>query len=504
MTSEAPVQQFVASPTMAAFMQSRAHARVLAGPIGGGKSVCCVHDLMRWAAEQEPNRDRVRKTRFLIVRNTMDQLKMTTMKTVFDWLPTHIWGDWASSEKTYVVRFALPDGTQVRSEWIFVALDDEKDVRKALSLECTGVWGNEARELRPDVVESLLSRTNRYPSMREGGATRAGGIFDTNMPVIETWWFERMENHPGNWSVHIQPPAILTVDEFKAVYGKTPVEDDIVDASDGRAFVINPGADNLSNLSPQYYPQNIPGKTKDWLDVYLRCQYGQQSSGLPVFGTTFVPTFHISTERLRPVRAESYPLVVGMDFGRTPAAVFTQLNPRGQFVGLSEVTSANMGLETFIRTKLKPHLYQHYTGLPMVYAPDPAGFDKTQRDEISLVDVLRREGFRIARPQTNRVEPRIQVVERFLARQVEGGKPGMILDGQMMPVVCQGFRFGYKWATTKSGTLVDSAPLKNEFSHPMDALQYAALVIERGVSGGDTFDSRPSKQEIKKAPFKWA
>ena len=97
---------------MAAFMQSDAYARVLAGPIGGGKSVCAVHELMHWAAEQKCNKDLVRKTRFLIVRNTMDQLKMTTMKTVFDWLPTYMWGEYKSTEKTYTVMFGLPDGTR--------------------------------------------------------------------------------------------------------------------------------------------------------------------------------------------------------------------------------------------------------------------------------------------------------------------------------------------------------------------------------------------------------
>jgi hypothetical protein len=487
---------------MTDFMRSGKYARVLAGPIGGGKSVCCVHELMHWAAEQRANKEGVRKTRFLIVRNTMDQLKMTTMKTVFDWLPTHTWGDYRSTEKTYTIMFALPDGTRVRSEWMFISLDDENDVRKALSLECTGVWCNEARELKSEIIEALLSRTDRYPSMREGGATRAGGIFDTNMPIIETWWHERMENPPENWSVHTQPPAILSLDEFKTIHGHDP-EEGILESTTGDKFVVNPAADNLVNLSPNYYPNNIPGKTDDWIGVYLRCKYGQLSNGLPVFAKTFIPTFHESLEPLRPVRSENYPIVVGMDFGRTPAAVFLQLNPRGQILGLSEVTSENMGLETFIDRLLRPHIMQYYAGFPLLIAPDPAGFDKTQRDEVTLVDVLRMRGFRISKPPTNRIEPRLTAVERVLARQVEG-KPGFLIDRAKMPVVSQAFRFGYKWPLTKAGVLQDNSPLKNSFSHPMDALQYGVLVMERGAMGGSAFDSRPSKQPVKPAPYKWA
>ncbi len=496
------LQVFTATPTMSGFMQSDKFARVLAGPIGGGKSVACVHTLMAWAAGQKANKDKVRKTRFLIVRNTMDQLKMTTMKTVFDWLPAHTWGEYRSTEKTYTVMFALPDGTQVRSEWVFVALDDENDVRKALSLECTAVWCNEARELKSEIIESLLSRTDRYPSMREGGATRAGGIFDTNMPVLETWWHDRMENPPPNWSVHVQPPAILTLDEYKAIHGHDP-EEGFLEAGYGTTFVVNPGADNLNNLSPTYYPNNVPGKTEEWVNVFLRCKYGNVSNGLPVFAKTYIPSFHESNEPLRPVRSENYPIVVGMDFGRTPAAVFLQMNPRGQVMGLSELTSENMGLETFIAQKLRPHIARHYAGFPLIIAPDPAGFDKTQRDEITLVDVLRMQGFRIAKPPTNRIEPRLTVVERLLARQVDG-RPALLIDRANMPTVSQGFRFGYRWPMTKSGVLQDANPVKNSYSHPMDALQYGAAVIERGGHSSDAFDSRPAKQAVKPAPFKWA
>lgn len=487
---------------MTEFMRSPAKARVLAGPIGGGKSVCCVHDLVRWAAEQNPTPEGVRKTRFLIVRNTMDQLRSTTMKTVFDWMPAHTWGHYNTTEKTYTVMFSLPDKTWVRSEWMFIALDDAADVRKALSLECTGVWCNEARELHPDVVEGLLSRANRYPSMREGGATRSGGIFDTNFPMVESWWHARMENPPVNWSIHIQPPAILTLDEYRAQTGSEAF-DGIIEGPNDMKYVVNPLADNLKNLAPDYYPDNVPGKTPEFVNVFLRCQYGQSDAGMPVFARTFTPGFHLSEDRLRPVRGENYPIVIGQDFGRTPAAVFMQMNPRGQLVVLSELTSENMGLETFIERLLKPHIFQHYPGLPMVVAPDPAGYDKTQVNEISLVDILRRAGFTCSRPSSNLVEPRIGAVERALSRQVDG-KPGLIIDAVMCPVLVQGFRYGYKWPLNKAGVINSTTPVKNEFSHPHDALQYGVMVVEQGAQGSDLYNPRPMKREVKAAPFRWA
>ena len=147
------MSKFIATPTQESFMVSDKYVRVLAGPIGGGKSVACAHELMRWACAQEPNHRGERKTRFLIVRNTADQLRNTTRKTVFDWFPPGESGlFWKETDKTLYIEATLGDGSQLKSEWMFIALDTPDDVRKALSLEATGLWGNEARELHPDVV----------------------------------------------------------------------------------------------------------------------------------------------------------------------------------------------------------------------------------------------------------------------------------------------------------------------------------------------------------------
>jgi hypothetical protein len=62
------------------YMLNEQYVRVLAGPVGGGKSVTCVHELVRLACGQAPNAQKKRKTRAVIVRNTADQLALTTRK----------------------------------------------------------------------------------------------------------------------------------------------------------------------------------------------------------------------------------------------------------------------------------------------------------------------------------------------------------------------------------------------------------------------------------------
>lgn len=487
---------FKPEPVCRDFMQSEAYVSVLAGPIGSSKSVTAAHKLLQIAAGQAPNAKGLRKTRMIITRNTADQLALTTRKTVFDWLPPGQAGVWKSTEKTYVIEARLADGTALQSEWIFIALDTPDDVRKALSLEATALWGNEARELHGDVVDGLLGRINRYPSMREGGATRACAIFDTNMPDEDTWWQQKMEAPPANWKIFVQPPAILPLKEYTARHGDQPTvvttnanklividpAAPIVD-KDGNPWVLNPQAENLRNLAPDYYPNLVPGKTDDWLRVYLRCQYGRSLSGRPVYEKSFTPDFHIAKTRLIPILNGSYPIGIGMDFGRSPAAVFKQRDPRGRILTLGEATSENMGLDVFIRTQLKPYIARRFQGASFYVAPDPAGYAKQQQYEHSLVDQLKAAGFACV-PQhllTNDPEKRIGAVERLLSQQV-GGQAMYLVDPVECPMIVKGFKFGYRYRINKNGS-VEATPDKNEYSHPHDANQYIDTVVEGNIRG---------------------
>jgi hypothetical protein len=493
--------KFVASPTMRDFMLSDAYVRVLAGPIGSGKSVCCAHELMRWATTQNPNHEGIRKTRFLIVRNTSDQLKSTTFKTIIDWFPPEVYGNYKVTDKTIYYTLRLPDNTIVKTEWMFIALDTPDDVRKALSLEATGLWGNEARELHPDVVDGLLMRVNRYPSMKDGGATRPGAIFDTNMPNEDTWWEDKMENPPKNWSVHLQPPAIIDLDTYREKYRKEPSESALILSGEEKLYAVDPAHDNYDNLAKTYYPNTGEGKTEDFIRVYLRCQYGRSLGGLPVFEKSFNPDKHIATG-LQPVMSSEYPLCVGLDFGRTPAAVIGQLTPRGQVILIGEVCAENMGMEKFIKTKLAPYMYERFHLLPFYLAPDPAGFQKTQLGEMSPAGWLQQQGFELARPLTNDLEPRIQAVEGLLLDSTDTS-PRFQIDAEHCPLTTQGLKGKYRWKVDKYGQL-NATPqiVKNEFSHPCEALQYLALVIDGGHRGRARV-SRRSRPMQRKAAAGW-
>ena len=125
------------------FMKDNTFFRGIRGPVGSGKSVGCCVEIFRRALQQEPNKEGIRKSRCAIIRNTNPQLRTTTIKTWLDWVSGGGWGKfmWAGPFTHHIKKGDLD------IEVIFLALDRPEDVKKLLSLELSGVWVNEAREI---------------------------------------------------------------------------------------------------------------------------------------------------------------------------------------------------------------------------------------------------------------------------------------------------------------------------------------------------------------------
>jgi hypothetical protein len=320
------------------------------------------------------------------------------------------------------------------------------------------------------------------------------------MPGEDTWWQDKMDNPPRNWSIHIQPPAAMPEDVYITKYNEDPDDNMVALDTDGDRWVIDPRCDNFKYLSPnnpgEYYRETLEGKTKDFIRVYLQCKYGRSLSGFPVYEKTFIPEIHIAENPLAPIMSQTYPVTIGLDFGRTPAAVFCQMDPRGRFLVLSEVSGQNMGIERFIETLLRPHIAQKYQGVPLRIAPDPAGWQKTQVGELSPVDVLKQKGFTVVRPNTNKPDLRIAAVEAVLTKFIDG-KPAFLVDKSCESLV-KGFKTGYRWKANRKGELEDSSPDKNEWSHIHDALQYAVLILDSGRAS-----TTNQRREVQAVQYAW-
>lgn len=423
--------------TLGDFMASDARVRIVRGPVGSGKSTVMVVEMLRRACEQAPGPDGIRRTRGVIVRNTLSQLTTTALETIKTVIPPEIM-TYHVSNHTVRIRF-----NDVESEWILLPLDTPDNVRRLLSLEITFAWLSELRELPVKILEDVLGRCGRYPSKMRGGPTWYGVFGETNSFSEDDAWHGKLELELNpNWGYFVQPGA------------------------------RDPGAENLENLQPNYYADLVENNTTEWVEQYIDNRVTPSLSGESVFRASFRPDFHIAKQSLRPVPHTM--LIVGMDFGRSPAMVITQMDPRGRILVLGESTSENMGIEQFCATKLQPIVaHPDYARLPIGVVGDPAGRIRSQIGEESIFDALKRLGLSAQPAQTNAIEPRLRAVEKWFLQQRDGGPAIMISPDCTMLI--RALRSKYRYAKRKDGQL---QPLPNK-DHPWsdiaDALQYAVL-----------------------------
>lgn len=472
---------FKLSATAQAFHDSRAWVKIIMGPVGGGKSTAALFELLRRAAEQVPYKG-VRRSKFIILRNTMQQLKSTVKPLIDQWfitLPDQPMGEWRLTENTFEIRKKMGhDGTILHTEFVLMAADTPDDVRRLLSVECSAAWVEEAREVDPEVFSGLQGRTNRFPNRAAGGVTYPGVICSTNPPPMGGFWHDAISNPPDKWEVFIQPAALL---------------------DDGS---LNPEADNLANLAPAYYENLVAGKSSEWIDVYLKNKFGAGDYGQPVYKSTFKKSFHVAKEPLRPIMQSLNPLVVGCDNGLTAAATIGQQDARGRVNILAECfvpDGETMGFETFLDKHLVPLLRNKFPAFRpenIVFSMDPACWARSSLNERTLAQAAHARGFKVVKASTNDPDRRIGAVENLLARQIDGG-PGFLIDPSCTHLIGT-FEWSYRFKKSNSGQST-TRPDKNHAANQADSCQYLALAFDAGLSH-ETIQQRKALA-IKKAQY---
>ena len=454
------------------FMKDSTFFRGIRGPVGSGKSVGCCVEVFRRALEQEKSPDGIRKSRWAIIRNTNPQLRTTTIKTWLDWFPESDWGKFTwSVPYTHNIKKG-----EVELEVIFLALDRPEDVKKLLSLELTGVWINEAREIPKSIIDACTMRVGRYPSMRDGGPSWTGVIADTNAPEEDHWWpimsgevpipdhipreQAKMLVKPDNWQFFVQPPAMLE-DKYE--------DGEIKDYKD------NPKAENKKNMLKSYYNNLIRGKTKSWIDVYVMNKLGSIKDGKPIY-PMFASEVHAAKEEI--AIAANIPVYVGLDFGLTPAATIGQ-KVRGRWFIQQEIVAIDMGIVRFAEVLRQELATRFSAASEVIIFGDPAGDFRAQTDESTPFHILRGAGLRAFPAPSNSVDLRLEAVSSQLTKMVEG-KPAFLVDRRCAQLI-KGFEGGYQYRRMEvSGERYSDKPDKNMFSHIHDALQYMLLGAGEG------------------------
>lgn len=428
-------------------MLSDAFFRGLMGPFGSGKSTACIMEILRRAKEQKIGADGKRKTRWAVIRNTYPELRTTTIKSWHQWVPAQL-GRWVD---TGPPTHHLQEG-ELDLEVLFIALDRPDDIAKLLSMELTGAWVNEAREVPKAVIDGLTGRVGRYPSVLMGGCSWSGIIADTNPPDQDHWWYKLAEEvRPEGWAFFKQPG--------------------------GR----DRDAENVENLPQNYYQRQVAGKDEDWVKVYVDGQYGFVRDGKPVY-----PEFRDSLHCKQFDLVHGWPIYVGIDFGLTPAAVFGQRSPMGQWRWHSELVTEDMGAKRFAEL-LRGAMHERYPGFHFAsITGDPAGEGRAQTDETTPFQILRAASIPANPAPTNDFTKRRESVAACLTRIIDG-QPGLMVHPQCVQLR-KGMAGGYNYKRIQvtGEERYRDVPDKGMYSHVCEAGQYmlvgageARLLVKR-------------------------
>lgn len=436
---------YTPAPTVASFIKSEKFYNMIVGPVGSSKTTGILFKILYHAMRQEPSpQDGIRRTRWVIVRNTLQQLKDTTINSFMTWFKPGTAGKWKATDNMFVFTFG-----DVEAEVMFRPLDSPDDVRRVLSLEVTGAILDEFVEIPQEIVESLSGRCGRYPSAIDGGATWWGMWGASNPGNEDQWWYEWLyDTKPSNLGYFEQPGG------------------------------FEEGAENLDNLpgGRSYYENLAEGKSHEWIQQYINVEWGFSLKGTPVY-KAFNREIHVAKDDIKPM--SSLPLVIGFDAGLTPAAILGQQDLHGRVLILDELISDNMGARRFCREMLIPLLNTKYRDFEVELVGDPAFTQRAQTDERTVRDILAEELKLKPRPApSNTLSARIGAVEDFLTRLTEVG-PAYVVSPKCKTLI-RGFTSGYQYAVnskgTQSGTPDKTGP-GAKYTHPHDANQYLCMAF---------------------------
>jgi hypothetical protein len=457
------------------------------GPVGSSKSSACCMEMFDRACRQKAHQG-VRRTRWAVIRATYPELKSTTIRTWQQWFSQDVAPMKWDAPISSVVKRSLPDGTRVEMEVLFFPVESPQEIEKLSSLEITGAWINEARELPVDVLNKLTERVGRFPPVKEGGPSWRGVLMDTNPPDDDGWWYalaegadDEMKEQMAEIEGRLRQMEYLKADQKLYEFFKQP--GGLIEIN-GK-LEPNPAAENIPNLDGgyAYYYRQAAGKRKNWIKAQVCGQYATVSSGKPVYEEY---NDEIHCREVEPVK--SLPIIVGHDYGRTPAAVLCQITKRGQFRILDEVVAQGMGVRVFARDLLKPHIAQHYRDYQIIVVGDPAGLDGRDTEESTCFSILAEEGFAAVPAISNDLTARIEALADPMNRMIDG-QPGFLISPKAV-MTRKGLNGGYCYDRVQvSGDRYKDVPAKNKYSHPVEAGQYAALHCKH-VNVNDTW-SKP-------------
>lgn len=453
-----------ADTTTLAFHEDKSLVRGLMGPRGSSKSSASIADAVRGAFSQNETPRRIRRSKFLVLRDTYRQLETTTIPTFKRWLGpvTRLTGQYPIHGFT---KMPGPDGSTVEMETIFLAMDGENIIDNLQSFEASFAWINEARAIdNRNIVNMVISSTGRFPPKEEEGCPNRFVAMDTNPPDEYHWWYDAdMVNPVQGWNFHTQPSPLI--------YSGPPG----TFVADKSLYTPNPAATyaRIQNAGYDYWLDMIPGATDAFIRTMVMGMYGTLVTGKPVYAGYW------KEELVSPKPIEIHDaltVAIGIDTsGLHPGAVFGQM-AGGRINILRELHVKDVPFDEFIEAALLPFVMQHFPRNPIVVNVDPSNPRLGVGGKTAL-QLLTKAGFQGQPASSNRFNVRYGAVVYMLQRR------GATLIDPSCKMVIEGFRGKYHYKKLDSSGLIVAhrpTPEKNDHADIHDGLHYLALYFRDG------------------------
>jgi hypothetical protein len=437
------------------------------------------------------------RDRALILRKTWRTAKGTVVRSWREWFPANYpGGSWTGGEDrpaTHVLRFkdetrfGSLNPVKVELETDFKGLDDTTIDEVLKGAEYSRILLDESDQFSLAVLETCEERVGRYPRLSDlaEGQRRTRQVLGAfNAPDKTNYLYDALvARATPNRRLHVQPTGLLV--------------DWAADGSIARALV-NPEAENLERLDPDYYT----AKVKDWEEWRVRRfilnEWGYSRDGLPVFVQDFRGHLHVAKQIIAPNPA--LPLVIGADgstAGLRPAGVFLQPDGAGFLnVVMTVAPGHGYGAARFWELMREPQQVFFGGCRDVEIWADPASQFGGDREGAQLSfhefgQEIMRQPIRIPFNGSNEIGLRLEAVRGELRAVVQGEARRLrISPHPSNKILINGFLSGYRFKKRPPGapTQWEAVPEKNEYSDPMDALQYAIGGFRR-IQGARSMNS---------------
>lgn len=433
--------EYIPLPTLKKFHASTARIRCVVGPVGSSKSTAAVWEVCYYLPKYLKDEFGITSSRWVIVRNTLDELRDTTQRTMFEWFP---FGDYKVQKREYNLNY---DGMNI--EILFRACDRPDDVKKFKSLEITGYLIDESIEVKEDIKKMLKNRIGRFPRK----SPLAIGVEVTNPPDVEHQTYSDFK-----WVTSVPGP----------ISEKPPL--------DGHIGFWQPPRENEANLRDGYYDDLIKDYANypDWVERYVDGKPGITVQGKLVYNN-FSRGFHVSP---KPLKWKGDHLFVGWDnTGNCPAAVIVQMPVPNQVQVLREYHTEKMNIVDFTSYVVACR-NRDFPKATFSDFGDPAGsteYPKKEGGFTSNATLMHEECGIEVEPSEQNLGARTGVVDGQLGKII-GGKPGLLIDPSCVRLI-NGFMGGYCYKEIGTTGIYSKDPVKNRFSHVQDSLQYVLIKL---------------------------